>query len=248
MSAGGPRLCVPELAGELAAGRDVALPAGVAHHAAKVLRLRVGDRVTLFSGAGGEFAATMLRIDRRSVTAHVESFEDVEREVALTTILVQSVVASDAMDYAIRKSVELGATAVQPVITARSAPLPAGPRAVQRQARWRNIAIAACEQCGRNRLPDVRDTVALDAWLAARDVASAGIVLALDAPRTLALLPPALALDILIGPEGGLTADEVARAERAGLAAVRLGPRVLRVETAGCAVLAAVHALWGDFR
>jgi 16S rRNA (uracil1498-N3)-methyltransferase len=243
-----PRLYVEELAGDLASGRSVALPAGAAHHAAKVLRLRAGDRVTLFAGTGGEFAATITGIDRRGVTAQVDAFADVEREAALHTTLVQAIVASDAMDFAIRKSVELGVSSLQPVTTTRSAPLPAGPRAAQRPLRWRNIAIAACEQCGRNRLPDVRDVVPLDVWLGARVAATPGIVLVPTGAQALSQLTPPRALEILIGPEGGLTADEVAAALRAGLTAVRLGPRVLRAETAGPAALAAVHALWGDFR
>ena len=243
-----PRLCVEELGGELAAARDVSLPAAAAHHAANVLRLRAGDRLTLFTGAAGEFAATIVHIDRRGVSVHVEAFIDVEREAVLTTTLVQAIAASDAMEYAIRKSVELGASAVQPVTTARSAPLPAGPRAAQRHERWRNIAIAACEQCGRNRLPDIRATMPLAEWLGARDAAAPGIVLAPDVTRSLAQLPPPGSLDILIGSEGGLTADEIARAADAGLTPVRLGARVLRTETAGPAALAAAHALWGDFR
>jgi len=243
-----PRLYVEELGGELAAARDVSLPAAAAHHAAKVLRLRAGDRLTLFTGAGGEFAATIAHIDRRSVIVHVDAFADVEREPTLRTTLVQAIAASDAMEYAIRKSVELGASAVQPVTTARSAPLPAGSRAAQRHERWRNIAIAACEQCGRNRLPDVRPTMPLDDWLSARDPAAPGVALALDTVRSLAQLPPPGSLDVLIGPEGGLTADEATRATDAGLTPVRLGPRVLRTETAGPAALAAAHMLWGDFR
>ena len=243
-----PRLFVAELGGELAAGRELALPAAAAHHAAKVLRLRVGDLVTLFTGAGGEFAATIAHIDRRGVTAQVEAFADVEREATLATTLVQAIAANDAMEYAIRKSVELGASALQPVTTARSAPLPAGPRAAQRRERWRQIAIAACEQSGRNRLLDVRATLPLDEWLRMRDGAAVGVVLAPGAARSLAQMSPPAFLDILIGPEGGLTADEVAGTARAGLIPVHLGPRVLRTETAGPAALAAAHALWGDFR
>lgn len=243
-----PRLYVGDAAMALEHGREVGLPDGAAHHAAKVLRLRAGDRVTLFTGAGGEFAATIVHVERRGVTVHVDAFVDVEREAALQTTLVQAIAASDAMEYAIRKSVELGAAALQPVTSARSAPLPAGPRAAQREERWRHVAVAACEQCGRNRLPEVRATLTLDAWLRTRDVATSGIVLAPDAGRSLAHLAPPATLDILIGPEGGFTSDEVAGAARAGLAPVRLGPRTLRTETAGPAALAAANALWGDFR
>ncbi|HET9046560.1 MAG TPA: 16S rRNA (uracil(1498)-N(3))-methyltransferase [Casimicrobiaceae bacterium] len=245
---GAPRFYVAEIAAELVPGRDVALPESAAHHAAKVLRLRVGDAVTLFTGHGGEFAATIAHIDRHRVAARIDAFEERERESSLHATLVQAIAANDAMEYAIRKSVELGATAIQPVITTRSAPLPAAPRATQRQERWRNIAIAACEQCGRNRLPEVRYAMPLDAWLQTRTVEATGIVPAPGAVRSLAEIAPPQALDVLIGPEGGLTAAELALAESAGMTPLHLGPRVLRTETAGPAVLAAVQALWGDWR
>jgi 16S rRNA (uracil1498-N3)-methyltransferase len=243
-----PRLYLGGDAGHVAIGSELALPAAVAHHAANVLRLRAADRVTLFTGSGGEFAATVAHIDRRGVVARVDAFADVEREAPLLTTLAQAIAASDAMEYAIRKSVELGVSAIQPVVTARSARLPDGSRAAQRHERWRHIAIAACEQCGRNRVPDVRHALTLDAWLRSRDRAVPAIVLSPEAPGSLAHMKPPAALDVLIGPEGGLTAGELASALGAGLTAVRLGPRVLRTETAGPAVLAATAALWGDFR
>ncbi len=243
-----PRLYVEEIAGELAAGADVALPPAAAHHAASVLRLRAGDRLTLFTGSGGEYAATVAGVGRRAVTARVDGFADVEREAPLRATLVQAVAAGDAMEYAIRKSVELGVAAVQPVTTARSAPLPAGARTLQRQARWRSVTIAACEQCGRNRLPEMRPVMPLLEWLRARDAGATGVALARGAARALAQLAPPQALDVLVGPEGGLTDDEVADAVRAGMVPVRLGPRVLRTETAGPAALAAAQALWGDLQ
>lgn len=244
-----PRLYAAEVAGDLAAGREVALHDAAAHHAAKVLRLRTGDAVTLFTGEGGEFAATITRIDRRGVAVRVERFVAVERESALATTLVQAVAASDAMEYAVRKAVELGAAAVQPVIATRSAPLPAGARGEQRRERWRSIAIAACEQCGRNRVPDVGAPVALAAWLAARDAGAPGIALVLDGAVALSkVATPTRTLDVVVGPEGGFTSDEIAATTRAGLVAVTLGPRILRTETAGPAALAAINALWGDFR
>ena len=243
-----PRLYVGKEASHVAIGSEIALPAAVAHHAATVLRLRAADRVTLFTGSGGEFAATVAHIDRRGVVARVDAFSDLDREAPLDTTLAQAIAASDAMEYAIRKSVELGVSAIQPVVTARSAPLPEGSRAAQRRERWRHIAIAACEQCGRNRVPDVRETLPLDAWLRSRDRTATGIVLSPEASGSLTRFKPPAALDVLIGPEGGLTADELASALEARLTAVRLGPRVLRTETAGPAVLAAAAALWGDFR
>ena len=229
--------------------REYVLPDGVAHHALRVLRLAVGDRVTLFTGAGGEFAATLLRADKRDAVVRIDAFDSVERESPLAVTLVQGIAANDAMDYALRKSVELGVAAIQPVLTSRSARVPDGERGEKRLAHWRQIVIAACEQCGRNRIPDVRETVALPRWLAARNTAVAGLVLSPTADTPIADAPrPRDALDLLVGPEGGFAPDEIARAQQAGMTAVRVGPRVLRTETAALASLSTINALWGDFR
>jgi 16S rRNA (uracil1498-N3)-methyltransferase len=244
-----PRFHCP---GELVAGdvgSEYALPAAVAHHALRVLRLAVGDRVTLFTGAGGEFAATLAHADKREAVVRVDAFDPVERESALAVTLVQGVAANDAMDHAVRRAVELGAAAIQPVLTTRSARVPDGERGGKRLAHWRQIVSAACEQCGRNRVPDVQAVVTLECWLAGRNHAASGLVLSPAADVAIsAAPPPRAALDLLVGPEGGFTVEEIALAQGAGMAAVRLGPRVLRAETAALASLATVNALWGDFR
>ena len=230
-------------------GREFVLPAPAAHHALRVLRLATGDPLTLFTGTGGEFAATLVRADKRDAWVVVSAFSAVEREPALAITLVQGIAANDAMDFVVRKAVELGAAAVQPVVTARGARFPADARGARRLAHWRQIAVAACEQCGRNRVPPVHDVVDLDAWLAARTPARPGIVLDPAAEGGLAGMPvPDSSLDVLIGPEGGFTADELTRAARAGFTRVRMGPRILRTETAALAALAAVNTLWSDFR
>jgi 16S rRNA (uracil1498-N3)-methyltransferase len=225
------------------------LPDAVAHHALRVLRLAVDDRIVLFTGAGGEFAATIARADKREAVARIDAFDPVERESNFAVTLVQGVAANDAMDHAVRRAVELGAAAVQPVLTTRSARVPDGERGEKRLAHWRQIVVAACEQCGRNRVPEVRDVVTLERWLADRNPAAMGLVLSPTADVAIAATPrPQHALDMLIGPEGGFTADEIALAQRRGMVAVRMGPRVLRAETAALASLAAINALWGDFR
>jgi 16S rRNA (uracil1498-N3)-methyltransferase len=240
-----PRFFVP-LA--LAAGGEVALPEAAAHHALRVLRLAVGDGLTLFTGTGGEFAATLVRADKRGATVRIDAFRPVERESPLAVTLVQAVAANDTTDFVVRKAVEMGAAAIQPVTSERSARVPAGERGDKRLAHWRQIAQAACEQCGRNRVPPVHAAVPLLDWYGARG-RGAGIVLAPTATVSLASLPrPAGALDVLIGPEGGWTDEELAHAARADIAAVRLGARVMRVETAAIAALAAVNTTWGDFR
>lgn len=244
-----PRFHVATGIGPGDVGREIALPEPAAHHALRVLRLAAGDAVTLFTGAGGEFAATLVRSGKRDARVLLDAFSPVERESALAVTLVQGVAANDAMDFVVRRAVELGAAAVQPVVAARSARFPADERGGKRLAHWRQIATAACEQCGRNRVPPVHDVMTLDAWLAARAPALPGIVLDPASGNGIAAVPrPASSVDALVGPEGGFTAEELARATRAGLTPVRMGPRILRTETASLAALAAIHTLWGDFR
>ena len=120
----------------------------------------------LFTGAGGEFAATLTRADKRDAVARIDAFDPVERESDFPVTLVQGIAANDAMDHAVRRAVELGAAAIQPVLTARSARVPDGERGEKRLAHWRQIVIAACEQCGRNLVPVVHDVVTLERWLA----------------------------------------------------------------------------------
>jgi 16S rRNA (uracil1498-N3)-methyltransferase len=244
-----PRFFVSIALGPGDVGAEVALPEGAAHHALRVLRLAVGDALTLFTGEGGEFATTLDRADKRNAWVRVERFDAVEREAPLAVTLVQGIAANDAMDYAVRKAVELGAAAIQPVVTARSARFPGDARGAKRLAHWRQIAVAACEQCGRNRVPDVREVATLSAWVADRPHDRRGLMLAPLALQGIAAWSaPIGPFDLAVGPEGGFTDDELLGAERAGLSPVRLGPRVLRTETASAAALAAVHALWGDFR
>lgn len=231
----------------LAQGTEIALPAGPAHHAARVLRLKAGDPVTLFNGDGGEFAARLTRIDARVVVAAIDARHAVERESSLAVTLLLGLAATDRMDFAIQKAVELGVAAIQPVATARSVSRLAGDRAERRLDHWRQIAISACEQCGRNRLPELHPPRELEEWLRASTPASLRLMLAPDATQSLAAIArPAGAVETLVGPEGGFTPQEQAAAIRAGFRAVRLGPRVLRTETAALAVLAAINTLWGD--
>ena len=244
-----PRFFVGEDAGELIAGHEFVLPNAAAHHAANVLRMHAGDPLILFTGRGGEFAATVVAADRRSVKARIDTFLAVEREAAIPVTVVQGLAANDPMDIALRKAVELGATAIQPIVTERSARWPDGERAARRLSRWRQLVVAACEQCGRNRVPPVFDATSWHDWLAHRDPSSTGIVLSPTALRSFAQLPrPPEGVDLMVGPEGGFTDAEIALALAADSVAVRLGPRVVRTETAGVAALAAIHALWGDFR
>jgi 16S rRNA (uracil1498-N3)-methyltransferase len=235
--------------GPLASGATVDLPAGAAHHAARVLRLGTGAPITLFNGNGGEFAAVLERADARVVRARVGEWRGVERESPLAVTLVQGLASVERMDYAVQKAVELGVAAIAPVETARSTARLVGTRAEKRREHWRQIAIGACEQCGRNRLPEIRMPCDFRDWLQSEPPSGVRLLLAADATRPLAALgAPRNSVEMLVGPEGGLTAEETNAALQAGLAAVHLGPRTLRTETAGLAAMAAMNALWGDGR
>jgi len=233
----------------LVADAEIALPAAVAHHAARVLRLKAGDEVRLFNGAGGEFAARLDRVEARDVFARVDAWIDIDRESPLSITLVQGVAPAERMDFVVQKAVELGASRIQPVTTVRSVVRLDTARAQKRLLHWQQIAISACEQCGRNRVPEVLPVVDLDAWLRAPSGGSLRLSFTPTAPRSIAALtPPSGSIECLIGPEGGLDAHESEAARAAGFQEVRIGPRVLRTETSGIAALATLNALWGDFR
>jgi 16S rRNA (uracil1498-N3)-methyltransferase len=229
-------------------GTSLPLPDDVAHHAVRVLRLAVGAPIRLFDGTGGEYHAAIDRIDRHGASARIDRFDAIDREWTNAPVLVQSVIASDPMDAAIRKAVELGAAAIVPVLATRSQGMPRGARGDKRLSHWRSIAVAACEQCGRNRVPAVAEVAAFDEWMSSRPagpIAIAGpgatMSLAAFAMRT----PPRT---IVIGPEGGFTEREMAQAVARGYVAVHLGPRVLRADTAAVAALATLAAIAGDAR
>jgi len=224
------------------------LPEAAAHHAARVLRLRSGDGVTLFNGQGGEYAARITAIGKHAVTVAIEHYAPVERESPLPVTLVQAVSSGERMDLTIQKAVELGVARIVPVESERCVVRLKGERAEKRVAHWQQVVISACEQCGRNRIPEVRMISPLDVWLAAEASDALRWVLLPGAHTALRDQPrPQKPVELLVGPEGGLTDAEADAAQRAGYQPVRLGPRVLRTETAAPALLAALQALWGDF-
>jgi 16S rRNA (uracil1498-N3)-methyltransferase len=230
-----PRFFCPE---GLLPDSDMPLPAAVAHHAERVLRLAIGDEVILFDGAGGECAATLLALGKQPV-ARLGPRLAMERESPLAITLVQALASGDKMDWIVQKAVELGAVAVQPVAAERSLLKLSGDRAAKRVAHWQQIAVSACEQSGRNRVPVVGEILPAQGLR---------LILAPGADGALARrAPPGGPLSVLIGPEGGWSPSELALAEHAGCAPLALGPRVFRTETAGLAALAALQTLWGDF-
>jgi len=219
-----------------------------ANHVARVLRLPVGAPMILFNGSGGEFAATLAAIDKRRVLVDVGSFQDQEREPPLQIWLAQGVSRGERMDYTIQKAVELGVSRIIPLFTEHCGVQLQGERLEKRIKHWQGVVISACEQCGRNRIPPVDTPVTLTQWLAMPGD-GLRVVLTPDAEYSLAQLPaPSGPITLLIGPEGGLSDQEIALAKQAGYAGLRLGPRILRTETAAVAALAAMLGTWGDFR
>jgi 16S rRNA (uracil1498-N3)-methyltransferase len=236
----------------LAVGTRVELSPGAARHAVKVLRLGLGDVLTLFDGAGGEYACRIDSRERETVAAEVLSWHGVERESPVDLTLVQGLQAGEKMDLTVQKAVELGATRIVPVATRRSVVRLDSERARKRVAHWRAVVMSACEQCGRNRVPEIADLIDLPRWLERPPTGAKPLRLMLDPEASLALDAlswpgAATAVELLVGAEGGLTLEEMALARSAGFVAIRLGPRVLRTETAGLAALAAIQCLWGDF-
>jgi len=232
----------------LSPGAHIDLPEPVARHAVRVLRLPTGAPMVLFDGRGGEYEAQIERIEKSRVVVELGAWRDVERESKLVLRLVQAVQAGEKMDFTIQKAVELGVAEIAPVDSRRSVIRLAGERAAKRVAHWQGVAASASEQCGRNQVPLVAPLEKLEHWLARPARPGLRLMLAPDAEHSLADLPPAREVQLLIGAEGGLDPQEVIAAKQAGFQAVRLGPRILRTETAGLAALAALQALWGDFR
>lgn len=231
----------------LAPGARIELPEPVVRHAVRVLRLPTGTPIALFDGRGGEYPAVLEYVDRDYAYAVVGAWAERECESPLRVTLVQAVQAGDKMDYTIQKAVELGVDNIIPVESRRSVIRLSGERAAKRVAHWQGVVASACEQCGRNRLPLVAPLEGLDKWLARPRGAALRLMLAPGAATTLAALPPVDAVELLVGAEGGLDEREVEAARLAGFTAIRLGPRILRTETAGLAALAALQTLWGDF-
>ena len=245
-----PRFFSPQ---SLSVGARVDLSESAARHAARVLRLKEDDCLTLFDGSGGEYVARIVRVGRDNVAVEVTQWNDVERESPIDITLIQALQSGEKMDLTVQKAVELGVTRILPVASQRSVVRLEGDRAQRRVAHWRGVAASACEQCGRNRVPEVSALEGLLPWLLRPASGATAVRLLLD-PRsdnTLGSLPRPLkdsGIELLIGAEGGLSSEETELALQAGFTGVRLGPRVLRTETAGLAALAAIQSLWGDFR
>ncbi len=233
---------------ELDTVQEVALPEQAAHHASRVLRLKVGEQVTLFNGGGGEYDATIASMGKQGVTVNIRARRDRECESPLDITLVQAISSGEKMDFTLQKAVELGVKSIQPVISSRSVVRLEGERAEKRVQHWQNVVISACEQSGRNRVPLVGQIMSLNQWLGKSNDATVKMMLSPRATSRFCELPaPAGKVLFLVGPEGGLSDTEEDAAVVCGFAAVKLGARILRTETAALAAISAMQTLWGDF-
>lgn len=233
----------------LVVGSEAALPTQAAEHLTRVLRLAPGAALTLFDGRGGEYSANLAGHHGRSVHARVVAHDPVERESPLALSLLQGVARGERMDFIVQKATELGVIRIVPVLTERSVVRVDPSQRERKRAHWQQVAISACEQCGRNRVPQVDSPLPLDQALAAAPEADLRCLLAAGAAETLVEVAgrqAAASFMLLVGPEGGLTDLEARSAQQRGFVGCRLGPRVLRTETAGLAALVTLQAVAGD--
>ncbi len=233
----------------LAVGQRITLPEDSSLHLLRVLRLEPGDAVTLFNGDGHDYTARLLTAAKRGAEAEITGREPVPRESPLRITLVQGVARGEKMDLVLQKATELGVDGFTPVVTERTEVKLDAERAEKRMAHWRGVVAAACEQSGRAVLPRLVQPTALANYAGAE---TADIKLVLDPQGDVGLAgvspQPGQSIALVVGPEGGLSERDLATLRAAGFRGLRLGPRILRTETAGLAAVAALQALYGDLR
>lgn len=240
-----PRIYTPQ---PLTARTTLQLNADATHHVSRVLRMQSGDSLILFNGDGNEYAATIASVDKKSVHVELGDAITLDRESPLHIHLGIAISKGERMDWVIQKATELGVSQITPLQSERVEVRLQGEREEKKLAHWRAVAISACEQSARNRIPAIDDVQPLFAWIDNVEADTKFVlhhrsVAALDAQSA---APKRVAL--LIGPEGGLSEVEINAAEQRGFQPLRLGPRVLRTETAPLAALSVLQFLWGDLR
>ena len=235
--------------GPLVQGTMVQLPDSVAYHLTKVLRMRAGALVIVFDGVGNEHYAEILELDSKRVTIRIEEAIRGDTESPLQITLVQGISRAERMDWTLQKATELGVHAIAPVITSRSVVRLDDRQANKKLEHWQAIVVSACEQSGRRIIPIVHPPVRLHDYLVRSNPDNMRLVLHPEATITLSSQPrPLKDVELLIGPEGGMDEDELQRAVDAGFTPVKLGPRILRTETASVVALSVMQALWGDLQ
>jgi 16S rRNA (uracil1498-N3)-methyltransferase len=232
---------------ELQAGRRLTVEGSAGNHIARVLRLRVGDTLTLFNGQGGEYSGSIEEIRRETVVVSILESRDVDRESPCQLTLAQGISRGERMDWVVQKATELGVWQIAPIFTERSIVQLDEKQASRKLQHWRSIAVAACEQSGRNRVPQITQPVGLYELLEKRTSSGTALLLSPGAPLRMADLASAgTQITVLIGPEGGLADVEQQAAVKSGFTPVRLGPRVLRTETAAVCALTLLQQKFGD--
>lgn len=232
----------------LQVGATVTLPETAAHYVRSVLRLKADQTLILFNGQGGEYHSVLREVSRKQVRTVIEQFSSRDVESPLRIHLGLGVSRGDRMDWSLQKAVELGVSQISPLLTERCVSKLDHDKKVQRHQHWQQIVYHAAEQCGRTRLPSLASACDLDNWLSTTD--GSRFLLDPNAQQGLSELavPQSNQVILLIGPEGGLSETERKAAYQAGFVGVRLGPRILRTETAVLSAIVAVQNLWGDLR
>ena len=238
-----PRIYHPE---PLEVNSEVFLEEDAANHVGRVLRMTAGQQIELFDGSNLTFNAEITQADKKRVKVRVLASQPDDRESPLHLHLGQVMSRGEKMEFTIQKSIELGVNVITPLFSERCGVKLDAERLAKKMQQWQKIAIAACEQCGRNRVPEIREAMTLEAWCAEQE---SGLKLNLHprARHSINTLPqPVERVRLLIGPEGGLSADEIALTAQQGFTDILLGPRVLRTETTALTAITALQVRFGD--
>lgn len=227
--------------------QSLALPSDAVRHLVTVLKMRVGEDIVVFNGDGFQYQATIERIDKKCTMVRVNTRQNIENESPLSLHLFQAVSRGDKMDLTIQKSVELGVHSITPIFTERCGVKLNSDRLEKKQRHWQKIIQSACEQCGRNRIPELKPAVQFASLLQQPMDWNKTLILNPHSGTRLSNLPKTDALQLIIGPEGGLSDSEIEQLEKQNCLSVQLGPRILRTETAGLAVISVLQSLMGDF-
>ncbi|NMP25514.1 16S rRNA (uracil(1498)-N(3))-methyltransferase [Rahnella sp. SAP-1] len=238
-----PRIYHPE---PLHANSEIQLSEDAANHVGRVLRMQPGQQIQLFDGSNQIFNASLARVDKKGVAAQLAEGQLANNESPLNLHLGQVISRGEKMEFTIQKSIELGVNTITPLFSERCGVKLDGERLAKKLQQWQKIAIAACEQCGRNRLPEIRAAMPLEQWCAEKDN-SLKLNLHPRASHSINTLPlPVEHVRLLIGPEGGLSAEEIAMTTGYGFTDILLGPRVLRTETTALTAITALQVRFGD--
>ena len=243
----------------LSCNSSVDLDGSAARHLGSALRMKVGQEITLFNGQGGEYAAELTEVCKNSVSAKLIEYREIDRESALKVHLAIGASRGERMDLIVQKATELGATEITPLFTERTEVKLSGERLAKKVRHWQQIAISACEQCQRNRVPTINSPITLEQWLAISEkispentdpennvVDELKLVLHHRTAKRLSEHQAVNNICLLVGPEGGLNEGEISVAIEKGFQPLALGPRVLRTETAPLAAISIMQSLWGD--